>query len=152
MGKYDRLTEMCRKLGYHGICPEALNELISIRPMVDDFMAGMRKMFFGEEGSKAEEQDESFFLHASAAYPSSEVPSDDDIHAAANTTIARAMASDVLPTGITGQRLSIVKRYREGATMHEIAVQELIATGMTYEKADERLQAARSLLSKGKGE
>ncbi|QSY98568.1 hypothetical protein J2J97_32200 (plasmid) [Rhizobium bangladeshense] len=44
MSKYAKLDDICKRLGYHGICPEALEELLNIQPMIADFMAGMRQM------------------------------------------------------------------------------------------------------------
>lgn len=42
---YDKLTALCKKMGYHGICPEALTEIRDALPEYQSFMAAAREMF-----------------------------------------------------------------------------------------------------------
>jgi hypothetical protein len=57
MAKFDKLTDVCKRLGYHGICPEALTELLDIQPELTSFMKDMRAMFAPVEDPAIAEQE-----------------------------------------------------------------------------------------------
>jgi hypothetical protein len=130
MSKYAKLDDICKRLGYHGICPEALEELINIRPMVDDFMAGMRQMFAPREEGPIEFVDE---------YQNGNIEVLETIDSA-----------DIHPTddGVTGQRHAIAKQLRSGAIDRDAALTQFRATGMTLQRAQERV--LRILLERAK--
>lgn len=54
-GKFDRLKALCQKLGYPGICPEALTEIRDVIPEFNQFMDDGRRLFFGDP-KKEEDQ------------------------------------------------------------------------------------------------
>lgn len=122
MSKYAKLDDICKRLGYHGICPEALEELLDIRPMIDDFMAGMRQMFAPREEGPTE------FVNDGRINGEIEV-------------LEMIDSADIHPTddGATGRRHQIAKQLRSGAIDRDAALTQFRATGMTLQRAQERV-------------